>query len=146
MKKHLMNRERFFTRKQLTILEEVQTSYNRMPSGIDNINIVLIRFQLFGKLSTLISRLQHEYSIDENNVEEDLAILMIVGEGMKTSMGTANKATTSLSNHQVNLKMTNQGLSEITMMFDINVCQVDIASQSRLSGIFPIKKAPLQLS
>ncbi|TDL95319.1 aspartate kinase [Macrococcus brunensis] len=136
MKKYLMNREIGFTRKLLTILEEMQISYDHMPSGIDNISIVLRSHQLSGKLTTLISRIQHELSVDEISVEENLAILMIVGEGMKTAIGTANKATSSLSSHQVNLKMINQGSSEISMMFGIDAGQAETAVRAVYQAFF----------
>ncbi|TDM15338.1 aspartate kinase [Macrococcus bovicus] len=136
MKKYLMNREIGFTRKLLTILEEMQLSYDHMPSGIDNISIVLRSHQLTGKLTALISRIQQELSVDEIDVEEDLAILMIVGEGMKTAVGTANKATAALSRQQVNLKMINQGSSEISMMFGLDANQAETAVKAVYEAFF----------
>ncbi len=50
--------------------------------------------------------------VHELSIEHDLAILMIVGEGMNKVIGTANKITHALAESKINLKMINQGASE----------------------------------
>ncbi|WP_017176541.1 ACT domain-containing protein, partial [Staphylococcus massiliensis] len=69
--------------------------------------------------------------------EDDLAILMIVGEGMSQVVGTANKITQSLANANINLKMINQGSSEISMMFGISMHDADKAVRTTYQYCFP---------
>ncbi|PCF64996.1 aspartate kinase [Staphylococcus intermedius] len=127
IKKYLMNRQVGFTVKILKILEKHQISFDHMPSGIDNISIIMRSSQLAGKEQKVLEEIRHYCEIDELNVEHDLAILMIVGEGMSATVGTANKITDALAQAGINLKMMNQGSSEISMMFGISTQDADAA-------------------
>lgn len=119
LKKYLMNREIGFTRRLLSILEDMNISYEHMPSGIDDISVILRAHQLEGKESKLLEKIENELKVDALSIEKNIAILMVVGLGMKTLVGTANKATEAFKMNNINLKMINQGSSEISMMFGI---------------------------
>lgn len=93
MTKYLMNREIGFTRKLLTILEDNHISYEHMPSGIDDISLIIRKNKFNDNLYELITEIKNQLNVDDISVEENIAILMIVGLGMKTQVGTANKAT-----------------------------------------------------
>lgn len=121
IKKYLMNRQVGFTRKILGVLEDNNVSFDHMPSGIDNISIVMRSNQIKGKENKVLNEIRKNCSIDELSIEHDLAILMVVGEGMNQVVGTANKITHALAESKINLKMINQGASEISMMFGIAV-------------------------
>lgn len=116
-----MNRQVGFTRKILAVLEEFNISFDHMPSGIDNISIIMRTNQIKGKESQVLNEIRKRCEVDELSVDHDLAILMIVGEGMNQVVGTASKITHALSESNINLKMINQGASEISMMFGIRV-------------------------
>lgn len=120
IKKYLMNRQVGFTVKILNILAENNISFDHMPSGIDNISIIMRTNQIKGKEQLILEAIRRECEIDELNIEQDLAILMVVGEGMSATVGTANKITTALADANINLRMINQGSSEISMMFGIS--------------------------
>ncbi|PTH15393.1 aspartate kinase [Staphylococcus agnetis] len=120
IKKYLMNRQVGFTVKILNILAENNISFDHMPSGIDNISIIMRTNQIKGKEQQILEAFRRECEIDELNIEQDLAILMVVGEGMSATVGTANKITTALADANINLRMINQGSSEISMMFGIS--------------------------
>ncbi|ALN76340.1 MULTISPECIES: aspartate kinase [Staphylococcus] len=120
IKKYLMNRQVGFTVKILNILAENNISFDHMPSGIDNISIIMRTNQIKGKEQQILEAIRRECEIDELNIEQDLAILMVVGEGMSATVGTANKITTALADANINLRMINQGSSEISMMFGIS--------------------------
>ncbi|MBX5318138.1 aspartate kinase [Staphylococcus caprae] len=119
IKKYLMNRQVGFTRKILEVLEQFNISFDHMPSGIDNISIIMRSNQLKGKESQVLNEIRKRCEVDELSVDHDLAILMIVGEGMNQVVGTASKITHALSESNINLKMINQGASEISMIFGI---------------------------
>ena len=53
-----------------------------MPSGIDSISIILRTYQLKGKEKDVLNAIRKRCDVDELSIEHDLAILMIVGEGM----------------------------------------------------------------
>lgn len=143
IKKYLMNREVGFTRKVLSILEEENISIEHIPSGIDNLSIIMRSNQIRGKENRVLKQIRKHAQVDELTIETNLAILMIVGEGMNNSIGTAATATHALSKNQINLNMINQGSSEISMMFGIDEAYSDLAVQVIYDEYF--NKKPLEI-
>jgi aspartate kinase len=120
LSKYLMNREVGFGRKILEILEDECLSYEHIPSGIDNISIILKQNQLDAdKEVRVVNRIREELSVDDINVQRDLALVMIVGEGMQHTLGIAARATSAFYGASINLEMINQGSSEVSMMFGV---------------------------
>ncbi|WHH56969.1 aspartate kinase [Petroclostridium sp. X23] len=118
--KFLMNREIGFGRKLFNILEDEDLSYEHTPSGIDNISVILDQKQLTPDIEKrVIDRITNELKVDDIAVERNLALIIIVGEGMNHTIGIAARATTALANAKVNIEMINQGSSEISMMFGV---------------------------
>ncbi|MGG3889438.1 aspartate kinase [Metabacillus fastidiosus] len=118
--KYLMNREIGFGRKILQILEDDNITYEHIPSGIDDVTIILRQGQMSADVEEkIISRIKAELNADEVIVEHDLALIMVVGEGMRHNVGTTAKAAKSLADAGVNIEMINQGSSEVSMMFGV---------------------------
>ncbi|KZE54003.1 aspartate kinase [Brevibacillus parabrevis] len=126
--KYLMNKEIGFGRKLLQIFEEEGISYEHTPSGIDNISVILREKDLTEeKEKRIIERMFRELGADDVAVQHSLALVMIVGEGMRQSVGTTARATTALAAAKVNLEMINQGSSEVSMMFGVKAAEADRA-------------------
>jgi aspartate kinase len=126
--KYLMNREVGFGRKLLQILEEEGLSYEHTPSGIDNISVILREKDFTKEVEErVVLRIRNELLAEDIVVERDLALVMIVGEGMRRSVGTSAKATSALAKAKVNLEMINQGSSEVSMMFGVKEVDADRA-------------------
>lgn len=136
VKKYLMNREVGFTRKILSILEDENISIEHIPSGIDNLSIIMRTTQIHGKEERVLNKIREQIKVDELTIDYDLAILMIVGEGMNKAIGTAAGAAAALSKNKINLNMINQGSSEISMMFGIDQQYSDIAVQAIYNEYF----------
>lgn len=130
IKKYLMNRQVGFTRKILGVLEDYNVSFDHMPSGIDSISIIMRSKEIHNREEQVLNDIRDKCDVDELSVEHDLAILMIVGEGMHRIVGTANTITHALAESKINLKMMNQGASEISIMFGIDVADADKAVKS----------------
>jgi len=121
VRKYLMNREIGFGRKLLQILEEEGLSYEHTPSGIDDISVILREKQFNDhKEKIVIARIKSELAAEDVSVKRNLALIMIVGEGMRQSIGVAAKATKAFERANVNLDMINQGSSEVSMMFGVS--------------------------
>lgn len=120
VQKYMMNREIGFGRKLLQILEEEQVSYEHTPSGIDSISII-VRQRLITPsiLTRMVDKMYRELQVDKVVVEENHAIVMLVGQGMNRSIGLAGRATTAFAKANINLKMINQGSSEVSIMFGV---------------------------
>lgn len=118
--KYLMNREIGFGRRALHILEEHGLTYEHVPSGIDDMTIILRQGQMDAATErSVIKRIEEDLHADEVIVEHHLALIMVVGEAMRHNVGTTARAAKALSEAQVNIEMINQGSSEVSMMFGV---------------------------
>jgi aspartate kinase len=119
--KYLLNKEIGFTRRILQILEDYQISYEHMPSGIDDISIIMRsnQFENNNSLDKIIEEIDLQLEPEWIEVEEDLSLLFIVGLGMARQIGIVSRVTAALAEEKVNIRMMNQGSTEYSMMFAI---------------------------
>lgn len=118
--KYLMNREVGFGRRLLQILEDEGLSFEHTPSGIDNLSVILRDVVFTDALAARVSaRIRDELDVDDVSVERGLALVMLVGEGMRYTVGLSARATGALAKAGVNIEMINQGSSEISLMFGV---------------------------
>lgn len=137
VRKYLMNREIGFGRKLLQILEEYGLSYEHLPSGIDDISIILRQDQMnlaFEK--DMLQRIKSELGADEVKIQHNLSLIMVVGEGMRCNIGTMSRAAKALSDIGVNIEMINQGSSEVSMMFGVQESDEKRAVQALYNEFF----------
>ncbi|RCW64826.1 aspartate kinase [Saliterribacillus persicus] len=135
--KYLMNRELGFGRKLLSILEDEGISFEHTPSGIDDISIIVRESGMPKDVEErVIARIKEELDPDTVTVDRDLALIMVVGEGMDSTIGLADMATHAFAKANVNLEMINQGSSEVSMMFGIKASKVESAVRSLYDTFF----------
>ena len=135
--KYMMNREIGFGRRLLQILEEEGVSYEHMPSGIDNVSVIVRECDFDAECEErVVRRIHDEMEPDDVLVQRGDALIMVVGEGMHYTVGLASKATTALAEAGVNIEMMNQGSSEISMVFGVKADQKARAVQSLYKAFF----------
>jgi aspartate kinase len=138
--KYMMNREIGFGRKLLQILEEEGLSYEHTPSGIDNISVVLKESQMKENMEKrIVNRIQSELEVDDISIQHNLSLIIIVGEGMRNTVGIAARTTAALAKAAVNLEMINQGSSEISMMFGVQALDADKAVRALYEEFFKVQ-------
>jgi aspartate kinase len=121
LQKFLMNREKGFGRRLLSIFEELNLSYEHCPSGVDNISIILDQNQLRPEdVNNIIRTIDDRLAPDDIRVEFGIALVAVVGEGLLHKIGVLSQSAAALSKASVNIKMCNQGSSEISMIFGID--------------------------
>lgn len=135
--KYLMNREIGFGRKLLQILEDFGLTYEHVPSGIDDVTVILRQDQMDESLEAKITdRIMTELHADEVIIEHNLVLIMVVGEGMRHNVGTTARAAKALAYAGVNIEMINQGSSEVSMMFGVKEPQEKRAVQALYNEFF----------
>lgn len=118
--KYLMNREIGFGRKLLQILEDEEISYEHIPSGIDNLSVILRSHQLTAdKEQRIIERVKSELQADDVHIRSDFSMVVLVGEGMNNTKGLTARAANAFARTGVNIEMINQGSSEVSLVFGI---------------------------
>lgn len=135
--KYLMNREIGFGRKLLSILEDFGLSYEHTPSGIDDVSVILRENQMDARMEADIKeRIEKELHADQVKIEHSLALIMVVGEGMRHNVGTMARASKALAKACINIEMINQGSSEVSMMFGVKEVDEKRAVQALYEEFF----------
>ncbi len=116
IEKSMMNNEIGFTRRLLSVLENLNMSFEHLPSGIDTMTLILADSEIGGKMQELIGGIREAVSPDRLEVQSDLALIATVGHGMAYKPGTASRLFTALSRVGVNIKMIDQGSSELNII------------------------------
>ncbi|MGN2368884.1 aspartate kinase [Clostridium cagae] len=117
--KALMNSELGFCRKILSILEQHNVSFENMPSGIDTVCLVISDSQLKNKTALIVEEIKRTCNTDTIEVHPNMALIATVGKGMAKQKGVASKVFTALSEANVNIRMIDQGSSEINILVGI---------------------------
>ncbi len=124
--KYMMNREIGFGRKVMQILEEEFVPFEHMPSGIDDISVIVRqKFLDNEKKSRIMEKIAKDLRVDSVSIEYDLGLVMVVGEGMKNTLGIMHRITRALAINKVNIRMINQGSSEASIMFGVKEDDVE---------------------
>lgn len=118
--KYLMNREVGFGRKLLGIIEDEGIPYQHAPSGIDNISVIVRGSTLTKeKEKRIYERVRDELNVDNVFFDNELALVMLVGEGMQEVVGISARAMNAIEKANVNIEMLNQSISEASIMIGV---------------------------
>lgn len=118
--KAMMNTEVGFGRKVLQVFEQYGISFEYMPSGIDTMSVLVHADDFQDKEQAVVAGIQRAVHPDSIDLESDLAIIAVVGRGMKTMRGTAGRIFSALAHARVNVKMIDQGSSELNIIIGVH--------------------------
>ena len=120
IEKDMMNSEIGFGRKVLQAFEDNQISFEHMPSGIDTMTILVHQSEFMDKEQNVVSEIHRLTHPDMIDIESDLALIAVVGRGMKSARGTAGRIFSALAHANVNVKMIDQGSSELNIIVGVH--------------------------
>ncbi|MBE6558107.1 MAG: aspartate kinase [Ruminococcaceae bacterium] len=120
IEKDMMNSEVGFGRKVLEIFEENNISFEHLPSGIDTMSIVISSHALEGRRDRLMQSISRTVRPDSVFIEDDLALVAVVGRGMVKAKGTAARVCDALARADVNIRMIDQGSSELNIIVGVD--------------------------
>ena len=118
--KDMMNAEVGFGRKVLSAFEENGINFEHMPSGIDTMTVFVHEPEFAEKEQAVISAINRNAHPDSIEIEADLALIAVVGRGMKSTRGTAGRIFSALAHANVNVKMIDQGSSELNIIIGVS--------------------------
>lgn len=118
--KDMMNAEVGFCRKALEAFEENGISIEHMPSGIDTMTVFVHQAEFEGKEQQVVSSLRRLAAPDVIDLEADLALIAVVGRGMKSARGTAGRIFSALAHANINVRMIDQGSSELNIIIGVS--------------------------
>ena len=117
--KAMMNSEVGFGRKVLEVFEKNGISFEHMPSGIDTMSVLVHQDEFQEKEQSVLSGIQRSVHPDVVTLESDLAVIAVVGRGMKAMRGTAARIFAALAHAKINVKMIDQGSSELNIIIGV---------------------------
>ena len=120
IEKDMMNSEIGFGRKVLSAFEDNGISFEHMPSGIDTMTIFVHQDEFQEKEQEVIADINRLAKPDTIHLESDLALIAVVGRGMKSTRGTAGRLFSALAHAHINVKMIDQGSSELNIIIGVN--------------------------
>ncbi len=119
IEKSMMNTEIGFGRKVLGVFEDNNLSFEHMPSGIDTMTVFVHQSEFAAKEQQVIAGLHRAVQPDSIDLESDLALIAVVGRGMRRTRGTAGRIFSALAHAHVNVKMIDQGSSELNIIIGV---------------------------
>ena len=119
VEKDLMNSEIGFARKMLDVLEDNGISFEHLPSGVDTMSVIVASNELEGRREKLIASINRACRPDSIVCEDGLALLAVVGRGMVKARGTAARVFDAISGAGVNIRMIDQGSSELNIIVGV---------------------------
>lgn len=117
--KNMMSSEKGFFRRIFTILDDFDLTFEHLPSGIDTVSIVLSNENLEGKLDDLIEEFTTQLKPDSIECHKDIALIATVGSRMSKTPGVSAKLFTALAQSDVNIRMIDQGSSEMNIIVGV---------------------------
>ena len=130
IEKDMMNSELGFGRRVLEEFEKNGVSFEHMPSGIDTMSVVVHQAEFGKKEQEILAGIHRNTHPDSIEIESDIALIAVVGRGMKGTRGTAGRIFSALAHAHVNVKMIDQGSSELNIIVGVEDSDFEKAIQA----------------
>ena len=127
IEKDMMNAEIGLGRKVLDVLEDNEISFEHLPSGVDTMSVIVASSELEGRREKLIASINRICRPDSIVCEDGLALLAVVGRGMVKARGTAARVFDAISGAGVNIRMIDQGSSELNIIVGVEEKDLECA-------------------
>jgi len=119
IERDMMNSEIGFGRRVLDVLEDNDIPFEHLPSGVDTMSVVIATSYLEERRERVIASLNKRVRPDSLIIEDGLALLAVVGRGMVKAKGTAARLCSALSSAGINIRMIDQGSSELNIIVGV---------------------------
>lgn len=127
IEKDMMNSELGFGMRVLQVLNDMGISFEHLPSGIDTMGIIVSAASIDGREREILSRISALVSPDNIDIEKGFALIAVVGRGMIRTQGTASRVFDALARSGVNIRMIDQGSSELNIIIGVEEKDFDEA-------------------
>lgn len=120
IEKDRMNTEVGFGRRVLSVFEDNGISFEHIPSGIDTMSVFVHQSDFEEKEQKVLAGIRRAVSPDYLDMEADLALIAVVGRGMRSMRGTAGRIFSALAHADINIRMIDQGSSELNIIIGVS--------------------------
>lgn len=130
IEKDMMNSEIGFGRRVLSAFEKAGIPFEHMPSGIDTMTVYVNQHEFEEHEQLVLSEIRRLCEPDMIELETDLALVAVVGRGMKKNKGIAARVFAALAHAGINIKMIDQGSSEMNIIIGVDSKDFEAAVQA----------------
>lgn len=130
IEKDMMNATVGFGKNVLRSLEKNDVCFEHMPSGIDTMSVIVNSASLIGKEKSVLDEINFRCHPDKIEIENNLALIAVVGRGMRKARGTAGRLFSALAHARVNVKMIDQGSSELNIIIGVEEEDFETATKA----------------
>ncbi len=130
IEKDMMNAEVGFGRRVLEVLENHNICFEHLPSGIDNMSVIINTHELEGRRDQIVSGITRQVHPDTIEIEDGLALISVVGRAMVKAKGTAARIFKAISGAGINIRMIDQGSSEISIIVGVEEADFEDAMKA----------------
>ena len=116
-----------FVSGDVAVFEDNGISIEHMPSGIDTMTIFVHQDEFAEREQKVIAGIHRAVEPDFLELESDLALIAVVGRGMRATRGTSGRIFSALAHANVNVKMIDQGFSELNIIIGVRNHDFDAA-------------------
>ncbi len=120
IEKDMMNSEYGFGRRVLEVLEKKQISFEHLPSGIDTMSVVIATDAIEGRRADITDKINEAVKPDVISIEDNIALIAVVGRGMKNAKGTAARVFKAIADADINVRMIDQGSCESNIIIGVS--------------------------
>ncbi len=120
IEKDMMNAEIGFGRRILQAFEDNGINFEHMPSGIDTMTVVVHQSEFEQKEQTVLAEIRKLTNPDSIDISTDIALIAVVGRGMRSNRGVAAKIFGALDRASINVRMIDQGSSELNIIIGVS--------------------------
>ena len=117
--KNMMSSERGFVRRILGILDDYDINFEHLPSSIDTVSVVMSKKALGDRLDEVLGAFRQRLQPDSIDVFENIALIATVGHRMTYRPGVSAKLFNALGEAKVNIRMIDQGSSEMNIIVGV---------------------------
>lgn len=120
IEKDMMNQELGFGMRVLQVLNDMGLCFEHLPSGIDTMGVVLDEKAISGKERDILAAIAEATEPDHIEIEKGLSLIAVVGRGMIKTPGTASRVFTAVARAGINIRMIDQGSSELNIILAVD--------------------------
>lgn len=140
IEKEMMNSEIGFGARVLSVLADEKISFEHIPSGIDTLSVVVCDECVKGKMQLLLHKIQDAVNADSIELHGGLSLIAVVGHKMSAKAGTAGRVFGALSNNGINVRMIDQGSSELNIILGVSTNDYERAINAVYNEFFDTNK------
>jgi len=127
IEKGMMNKEIGFGRRILAVLEGEGLSYELCPSAIDSMSVIVDTKSLTAVQDIVLEDIQLQMRPDRIKIFSGISLIATVGHGMTNKVGIAAKLFTALAEKEINIRIIDQGSSQINIIVGVDETQTEDA-------------------